>query len=743
MSEVTSHTSVGASNRGPLARLRRLHGLPALAVSSLVLTVISQANIGRIVFASKQALIDMQTALSWAGFLDVLAAWTPADFAAYWGHYGPDLVHPFVYGMAGATVMGWILQRRRHTDRLNGLMLLVPVAGALDLVENTCHAVTISSYPAVPYWTFAVGNPAAVLKWTLVVIALGAAVLLGLVIKGRQSPPGVADPTPPQGAELPDITGELKAHAQERPDTVALRFPKGPTSGAGWHALTYATLDEQTERFARNCIALGLRRGDPVLLLFKPTAAFYPVCFGLLRAGLVPVFIDPSMGLKRAFECVRTIQPRAMVAPPVLHWASLVLRRVFRSIEFGIVAGRRGWGFGPTVTRLTEGDAPAVNFGGMGAAEDACIIFTSGATGPPKAVVLSRACLHARIQSVISLLGAPRGTPVVETLLIYTLMWLIGGLRITMPEMDVTRPAKTDPEALIDALQRFEPAVASASLIVWQRLVRYAEGKDLHFPSVETLITSSAPIPAGLHGRLRAVVNDGVQLNTPYGSTEAMPVTNVVSETLLAGPAEETAQGAGICLGRPVPGAEVRVIAHVEGPLPTWAEVTVQPAGEMGEVVVAGQVVSDAYRSAPGANEASKIRDGERRWHRMGDLGYFDDAGRLWFCGRCAHRIETAQGIVPAVPLEQIYVTHPAVFRAALVGVGPMGRQRPVLCVELEAGQRWSDTLAQAVLALADGTRWAGRVETAVCHPGLPTDARHNSKIMRPTVAAWAVAQGL
>ena len=149
-------------------------------------------------------------------------------------------------------------------------------------------------------------------------------------------------------------------------------------------------------------------------------------------------------------------------------------------------------------------------------------------------------------------------------------------------------------------------------------------------------------------------------------------------------------------------------------------------------------VASPEYKDRPDANAMAKIQQGERIMHRMGDLGYLDVQGRLWFCGRMAHRIETVAGMVPAVPVENVFNEHPAVFRCALVGVGAEGHQRPVLLVELEEGKSWSDNIEQELRVLAEGTRWEGTVHEMEPYQGFPVDPRHNSKIRRGILKTWA-----
>ncbi|HEY2793869.1 MAG TPA: peptide synthase, partial [Micromonosporaceae bacterium] len=127
-------------------------------------------------------------------------------------------------------------------------------------------------------------------------------------------------------------------------------------------------------------------------------------------------------------------------------------------------------------------------------------------------------------------------------------------------------------------------------------------------------------------------------------------------------------------------------------------------------------------------------------WHRMGDLGYLDDTGRLWFCGRKAHRVTTPTGPLDTIPVEAVFNTHPAVARTALVGVGPPGKQTPVLCVELEKNAKGSDcaTLTRELLAFGAKHEHTRGVTRILYHPAFPVDVRHNAKIFREKLAAWA-----
>ena len=224
----------------------------------------------------------------------------------------------------------------------------------------------------------------------------------------------------------------------------------------------------------------------------------------------------------------------------------------------------------------------------------------------------------------------------------------------------------------------------------------------------------------------------------PYGATESLTVSSFDSRRILAETWSETAKGAGTCVGKPVPGADVYIIPVTDEPISTWYDSLMLPAGEIGEITVGSGVASPEYKERPDANALAKIKQGDRILHRMGDIGYLDEQGRLWFCGRKSHRIETPTGLVPAVPVENIVNEHPAVFRSALVGLGERRQEVPVLLVELEQGHEWSEALATELRERLEGTRWEGVVTAMEPYQGFPVDPRHNSKIRREVLKAWA-----
>ena len=256
------------------------------------------------------------------------------------------------------------------------------------------------------------------------------------------------------------------------------------------------------------------------------------------------------------------------------------------------------------------------------------------------------------------------------------------------------------------------------------------------------MTSAGAPVPPDVVATIRSLLPADAQFWTPYGATECLPVAVVegVSWSVPARPPRPAH-----LRGQRGGPQRVRIIAIDDAPLADWSQARVLAVGEVGEITVAGPTATDSYFNRPQATAAAKIRetlaDGSTRIvHRMGDVGYFDAQGRLWFCGRKTHRVETAQGPLYTEQVEPVFNTVPGVARTALVGVGPAGAQVPVLCVELQRGQSDSPALQEALRAHAAARTPEPACSTSWCIPRSPsisvTTPRSAAKL-----AVWASAE--
>ncbi|MCZ7605602.1 MAG: hypothetical protein M5U25_05900 [Planctomycetota bacterium] len=129
----------------------------------------------------------------------------------------------------------------------------------------------------------------------------------------------------------------------------------------------------------------------------------------------------------------------------------------------------------------------------------------------------------------------------------------------------------------------------------------------------------------------------------------------------------------------------------------------------------------------------------------MGDAGYFDAQGRLWFCGRVNHRVETANGVMWPIRVEAIFNNHDAVSRCAMVGLGDRPNQVPCIVIELHDGHIPEKDLRERIRGelqrMADAHELTRGIGYFLFHEGLPVDVRHNAKINREALKHWADTQ--
>ena len=544
-----------------------------------------------------------------------------------------------------------------------------------------------------------------------------------------------------------NIAAALPRLAAERPDQPAIRCPgrRGPGGGLAAYdgVLDYRTLDARSDAIASGLARRGIGRGVRTVVMVRPSPEFFLLMFALFKAGAVPVLVDPGIDKRALKQCLDEAQPEAFIGIPLAHLARVLLGWSRSATRLVTVGRRYGWG-GTTLARIEALGAQAGAQLATTAPDDvAALLFTSGSTGVPKGVVYRHRHFVGQIQLLGSAFGMEAGGVDLPTFPPFALFDPALGLTSVIPDMDPTRPAQADPVRLHDAIERF----GVSQLFGSPALMRVLADHGRPLPTLRRVTSAGAPVPPEVVEKIRGLLTEDAQFWTPYGATECLPVA-VIEGRELQDTRAATEAGAGTCVGRPVPPNQVRIIAIDDAPIAHWSAVVELPAGEVGEITVAGPTTTDSYFNREAATIAAKIVEvradgGEQVVHRMGDVGYFDAQGRLWFCGRKTQRVEAVDGALYTEQVEPVFNTHPQVRRTALVGIGAPGAQRPVLCVELADGVA-ADQFARIESELrAIGARHphTARIGTFLLHPGFPVDIRHNAKIGREKLAAWAGGQ--
>ena len=548
-----------------------------------------------------------------------------------------------------------------------------------------------------------------------------------------------------------NIAERLRESARLYPQQKAVVFPAGRDAQGRvlYSHLTFAQLDEESDRLAKGLIEFGVQPGHRLVLMVRPSLEFIALTFALFKTGAVAVLIDPGMGRSNIFDCLATVEPDGFVAIPIVQAVRAFNRRKFPSARFNITVGGRRWFWGgKTYEELVETSREGFETAPTKATDPAAIIFTSGSTGPPKGVAYEHGMFDAQVELLRDFYEIKPGEVDLPGFPLFALFNSAMGVTTVIPDMDPTKPAQVDPLLILEAIRDQGVTQAFGSPAIWNRIGRHCEATGEKLGSLKRVLSAGAPVPIHVLDRmLKSFEHDDANIHTPYGATESLPVASTSGREVLSETAERSRAGAGTCVGSLFPRVRVRIIEITDGPVGHVNETRELPRGEIGEILVQAPSTTREYFRRPDATTLAKVADEDGRfWHRMGDVCWFGDDDRLWFCGRKAHIVETPAGRMFTIPCEAIFNEHPKVFRSALVGVGDKPAQKPVIIVEPEAGEFPDSASAEAkfrdeLLQLGRASSLTESIETVLFHRSLPVDIRHNVKIFREKLAPWAAEQ--
>ncbi|MBU0986709.1 MAG: AMP-binding protein [Proteobacteria bacterium] len=539
-----------------------------------------------------------------------------------------------------------------------------------------------------------------------------------------------------------NVSSHLKRMAEIQPCKRAVICPTGrDKAGHVTYAhLTFLQLDQESDCLAHGLIMAGITRGTRTILMVKPSIEFFALMFALFKTGAVPVVVDPGMGVRRMVDCFKESRPNGFIGIPLAHVLRTLYPKFFDSVTTWITVGRRWFWGGFTLAQIRQ--TPWKPFPSVQTQKDetAAILFTTGSTGPAKGTVYTHGTFDAQVRCIQSYFDITTNDIDLPTFPLFALFDPALGMTAVIPDMDPTKPGMVDPKRIIEAIENQGVTNMFASPALLNRVGSFGKHNGVKLPTLKRVISAGAPVSPANIEQFASMLTADAEIHTPYGATEAMPVACISSKEILAETRKQSERGFGICVGRPMDGLAVCIINISDEPIEKWSEDLVVPNGEVGEITVKGDLVTRCYFENPRADALAKIKEGHQVWHRMGDLGWIDSKGRIWFCGRKSHRVTTANGPLYTIPCEAIFNNHPKVFRSALVGIGPPSRQQAIICIELVQDKNIYDTdkLRQELLEIAQQNPLTQAIKTVLFHKTFPVDIRHNSKIFREKLAVWA-----
>ena len=580
-----------------------------------------------------------------------------------------------------------------------------------------------------------------------------------------------------------NLCRHLQSIAQLTPKALAVAVQKHHRGAFFYDEIDFASLEQKSNEIVYALNHYGIQRGMKAVLMVTPSIDFFALTFALFKAGIVPILVDPGMGIKNLKQCFIESSPDVFIGIPKAQLARKILGWGKNTVRFSITVSPQKNTFlanlfthclaDITLSQLLKRCAGKVNetITELDENEMAAILFTSGSTGSPKGVVYSHKMFEAQISALKHDYEIQPGERDLATFPLFSLFGPALGMASIIPDMDASQPIKANPDFIFAAIEKYQCSNLFANPALIEVLGQAGEqathSSITHsFTKLATLkrvISAGAPATLPSIARFSRMLPTNTEVITSYGATESLPISKISSNALLA-TSEQTDQGAGICVGLPIKGVEIAIIAITDASIEQWHEQLALPVNTIGEIVVKGDMVSHSYYQRAEATTQAKIIDGQTIRHRMGDLGYLDEQGQLWMCGRKAHRVETCESAIEqvhtkdksktfySIPCERIFNTHPQVKRTALVAVTINNKVQPLICVELldalahkqdnqqisKQGSQQAITLFNELSKIAEQYPQTQGINDFLIHPNFPVDIRHNAKIFREKLAIWA-----
>lgn len=555
--------------------------------------------------------------------------------------------------------------------------------------------------------------------------------------------------TSPPNPDIFNLAATVRDTAIRDPKRVAVIEPAGVDRDGHrvYRRFSYAELSRDAEATAPGLREIGIAERARIVCMTPPSYEACVVGLALQRVGATTLWIDPSVGYRNVGERLRRLRPDGFVGVPFAHagriafgWGPRFPRRAI------VIGGRFPGAFTLASLRRVAPDEPAAP--AVGPDDPAAVLYTTGSTGPAKPTLY----LHRHYTSLYRVVReswrfAEAGEVPVDMAVFPAFFFipLSAGGTMVVPPIDFRRetPAKADPQALLDVIRDCGVQSCFGSPVLLENMARYAVGHGIQTPLFRRVIGGGAPITAAVMRALQDMMGPGGQVYANYGATEALPTSEIGAAEVLGETWRRTLEGAGICVGRPFSGVEVRIVEMRDGLVERLGDVRALAPGEIGEILVRSPHVSPAYLDDPESTRKNKAYGSDGAvWHRIGDAGYLDEQGRLWYCGRVSQRVKAVDGALFSLNCEPIFDAHPGVKRSGLVGVPREGDEWPVICVERMADYEGDEEhLRGELLTMAAAHPATRAIRHVLFIDRLPTDPRHDSKIERPRLAKWAAAR--
>jgi len=506
--------------------------------------------------------------------------------------------------------------------------------------------------------------------------------------------------------------------------------------------LTFRQLNQQSDDIARGLQRSGVVRGTKTALQMTPGIQWFAVTYALLKIGAVPVLIQPSLGFRHIAQCIKAVEPEALITSPQFSMIQMMYPKYYQSVHLQINTGRNWFKKGLSLLDLQQNEPGPFQIADIRDQDHGMIVFsTSNEVDVPKPIILTHKMLNATMSLMESVLNLCSESLLLSTFPFFMILSPALGLRQIIPSLNSIQSPKIDPRMIIESIWDHgitHLLMTPTQLMVLENFLRDA-GIFLH--SIQRILSWGEAYPAEELQKFHYFVNNSSQVFPVYGIAEAPLVTTLGSHEIVSETQIKTERGFGLCQGKIITDMDMKIIEVSDRPIDNWSDDLMIEGSNIGELVVKGEAVSNKYANSVKADALTKIPDGKNMWHRTGDVGWIDSNGYFWFCGRKKDRIIISEDeTLYTIPCEAVFMRHQRVHRCIIVGVGPVPYQTPVLIIELAPGDsgKYISTLTHELMDLAQAYPHTGNIKNILFRKRFPVHPIFHQKINRKQLTVWA-----
>ncbi len=471
----------------------------------------------------------------------------------------------------------------------------------------------------------------------------------------------------------------------------------------------------------------GIRENDLVAIFLSPGVEFIACTFALFSLGATPLFMDPGMGIKKVLKNLRTSGPKVIIAENIVL-GILIISPKIPSLRFTISKNQ--------LQMIDEKSSP-LYFTSQN--NQAAILFTSGATGPPKGVCYTHQMFLEQIKQIQNYFKIKTTDIDYPAFPLFALFTLCMGVTVVIPSINPTRPGSCSPKKVLTEIKKYKVTILSGSPAIWDVVSSFQKANP-HYQNncneVKTVIMFGAPVSTKIHQTFLPYLPNG-DIFTPYGATESLPVSCASGRQILNNYSSLTEIGAGTFIGKVFPHVRIKILPYKER---LAINKNLKKPLEFGELWVSSLTTSKEYLKLPEENKLSKMKDEDGTiWHKMGDLAAVDEQNNLWFHGRIPHAMKINQGIYTSISCEEIFNQHKDTKRSALIQLNS-GK----MAVVIESPTLFNSNLKKRLnmkkelKSLAKNYSHTETIEHFYFSKKFPVDIRHNIKINREELKQMA-----